>query len=131
MVTPMIENKLDPNEDLDPPVWYIMIDKRQEGPYRLYDLKRNRRFTPDTLVWRKGFNEWVAARFVPEILEIFKEEIESKPIHERFKGKAVGADLVQESQATLTLQQDPYQLLLWVLVLLLIFLYSYYQFYHS
>lgn len=127
----MMEKNKGPKNESDPPVWYIIIEHQQEGPYSLQDLKRNRRFTPDTLVWKKGFSEWIAARFVPEILEIFKDEVESQSVHDRFKGKAVGTDLGQESQATLTLQQDPYQIFLWILVLLLVFIYAYYQFYYS
>jgi GYF domain 2 len=114
--------------DLYKKEWFIIIENRQEGPYSLLDLKRDHRFTPDTLVWKKGFQEWIPARFVLEMGYIFKDEPQSKALHEPKRGKRL-ADLGKQDQVTLTMHQDPYQLLLWILVLLLILLYTFYQFF--
>lgn len=108
--------------------WFAIFDDQQQGPYSLLDLKRDKRFTPDTLVWKKGFQEWILARFVPEMKDLFKDEPESKPLHEPEKGTALEPDLGQ-GQATLTMQQDPYQLFLWILVLILVIVYTFYQLY--
>lgn len=107
--------------------WYIIVDNRQEGPFSLMDLRRDPRFTPDTLTWKKNFKEWIAARYVPEMREVFADEVIRKPPLKPAIPKGLDSDLGQESQATLTLQQDPSQMILWILVILLIFLYTYFQ----
>lgn len=108
--------------------WFIIIDNRQEGPYSIQDLKRDLRFTPDTLVWKQGFIKWLPARAVQEIAEVFEDETESQTTQKPNFNHPVGSDLGQESQATLTLRQDPYQFFLWVIVLLLIIIYTYTRF---
>ncbi len=110
-------------------IWFIIVENQQKGPYSLFDLKRNRCFTPDTLVWKKGFQEWIPARFVPELKTLFKDEPESKGLHDKEDGKGLKSNSVQEAQATMALQQDPYQIILWLIVLLLIVLYAFYRFY--
>lgn len=105
-------------------VWFIILDNKQEGPYSLFDLKNDRRFTPDTLVWRNGFKEWMLARNVKEIADVFKDNEPSKAIHEPFKGKKVTPDIGKE--VTLALNQDPYQWMLWILIFVLIIFYIIY-----
>lgn len=109
--------------------WFIFVENQPAGPYDLIQLKNDYRFTPDTLVWKKGFAEWVAARFVPELQDVFKDESTSPTTPEDLESKGLEPDLGQQNQATLTMQQDPYLLFLWILVFLLIILYTYYQFY--
>lgn len=106
--------------------WFIIINNQQMGPYRLLDLKKHPQFTPDTLVWKKGFKEWMKARFAPELQDLFKDDPEPRPLHESDKGKTVIRDAGQENQATLTLQQDPYQFLLWILLFLIIVFYTFF-----
>jgi hypothetical protein len=108
--------------------WFIIVENQQEGPYSLLDLKKDYRFTPDTLVWKKGLREWTPARFVLEMQEIFKDDHEPKALHEPEKRRI--SDLGQQNQVTLTMQQDPYQLLLWILLILLILFYTFYQLNH-
>lgn len=108
--------------------WFIIIGDRQEGPYNLQDLKQDIRVTPDTLVWKKGFKEWVPARAVVDLKPLFEDKPEGKPLHQKPVNNSLKTDLGQD-QVTLALQQDPYQFYLWLLVLLLIFLYAFYQFY--
>jgi hypothetical protein len=110
--------------------WFIIIDNEKEGPYSLHDLKKDLRFTPDTLVWKRGFQEWIKARFVSEMLELFKDEPEAKPLHED-KNKEIPSHLGQQNQITLTLQQDPYQFILWILLLLLVMFYTFFRFYYN
>ncbi len=110
------------------PEWFIIIENHQEGPFSLLDLKRDPRFTPDTLVWKRGFTEWVAARFIAELQQIFKDEPEGEPLHEGTK-KITLSPLGQD-QATLTMRQDPFQFLLWILLFFLILIYTLYQFYN-
>jgi hypothetical protein len=109
--------------------WFIIIENQQLGPYSLLDLKKEPRFTPDTLVWKKGYKEWTKARFILELQKLFKDEPKPRALHEPKKSNGIESDL-QQSQAALTLQQDPYQFLLWILVLLLIIFYTFYRFYY-
>ena len=108
--------------------WYILVHRHQEGPYSLADLKKDSRMTPDTLVWKKGFQEWVPARFVPEIQQIFKDK-EKKPrplqeLHQKEKGELAGEG---PSELTLMMQQDPYQFFLWILLFISLLIYAFYQ----
>lgn len=107
--------------------WFIIIDNRQEGPYSLQDLDDDPRFTPDTLVWKEGFKEWVQARFVLEMKEVFKDKSTQ---HHDDKDENLKTDLGKQEQITLTLRQDPYQFFLWILILLLLLFYIFYQFYY-
>lgn len=109
--------------------WYIIVENRQEGPYSILELKRDLRFNPDTLVWKRGFKEWLPARAVAEIAEAFVDEEPAKPLHEPSKGKKIDTELGGESPATLAMHHDPYQLLLWILVALLVIVYAFYQFF--
>ncbi len=54
--------------------WYCLFQGRKEGPFSVDELKKHPRFTPDTLVWKKGFKEWVRARDVKELDRVFKDE---------------------------------------------------------
>jgi len=107
--------------------WFIIVDNQQAGPFSLYDLKRNPRFTPDTLVWKKGYKEWTPARLVLEMKLLFKDAPKPVPLHEK-PGNSNGlkGDYAQDNQATLTLQQDPYPLLLLMILILLLILYVFY-----
>lgn len=107
--------------------WFILIEHQQIGPFKTSDLKQHPLFTPDTLVWKKGFKEWIKARFIPELQDLFKDDPQSSPLLEE-NGKGLKTEVGQESQATLTLQQDPYQFLLWILLLLIVIYYTF--FYH-
>ena len=68
---------------------------------------------------------------VAEIAEVFADEPPSQTLQGLRPGKALGSDLGKESQLTLTLQQDPYQFILWILVILLILIYTYTQFFEK
>lgn len=54
-------------------IWYIKLHGNREGPYNVMDLRRDRRITPDTLVWRQGFDKWQQIRYVPELQVVFED----------------------------------------------------------
>ena len=110
-------------------IWFIAVQGKQEGPYSILDLKRDPRITPDTLVWKEGFVNWLPMRHVPELKEVFKDEPEAKPLQEEAKPSPRSNDLYK--QETLILQRDPIQFFLWILVAILIILYLYYQFFQK
>lgn len=108
--------------------WFILVNGKQEGPYNIRDLKRHPGVTPDTLIWKEGFADWVAARFVPEVEELFRDEPESQPIQDRLKPKPTSVDL-QQDQETLTLGRDPSSFYLWLIIFVLILCYLIFRFY--
>lgn len=103
--------------------WYLLIDTRTEGPFNLDDLRYDIRLTPDTLVWKEGFKEWTPARFVYELSELFKDATDIQQGNEDIETGNVSD--IEPGPATLTLQQDPYQFFLWLIVLLLLLYISY------
>ncbi len=103
--------------------WFILVNGNQEGPYSLRDLKRHPQVTPDTLVWKKGWKEWMAIRFVPELKDVFKDEPGTKPLN----GKKAVPDLSRD-QATLTItNQDPFHPYLWLLLIISFVIYLIYM----
>lgn len=109
--------------------WFIMIDHQEKGPYSVLDLKNEPDFNPDTLVWKRGLDGWVAARFVPELNNVFKDDVDPSLLKQPDNSQGFESDFLQ-NQEVLTLQQDPYQLILWLLVLILIGFYLFYRFYY-
>jgi hypothetical protein len=102
--------------------WFVLINGNQEGPYNLNQLKKDPRLTPDTLVWKKGFKDWIAIRHVLELQEIFEDETPPHSQEEKFSP----TPLISEQEA-LTLQTDPSPFFLWILFFILILLYVFYQ----
>lgn len=99
--------------------WYCLFRGRKEGPFSITDLRRHPRFTPDTLVWKKGFPLWVKASQVPELDQIFKEERK-----EEKKQKTQGETRPFSGTEILTARHTPppyWLLILIVIVLLLLF----------
>lgn len=106
--------------------WFILMNGKREGPYTPFELQLDRRITPDTLVWKKGFKDWIAIRYVAELKEIFKDKLESKPGQKESELSSLPSRLSE--QEALTIQQDPSQFFLWLIVLMLIIIYIFYQF---
>lgn len=108
-------------------IWHIDINGVKEGPYSIGQLRNDKRITPDTLVWKKGFPDWVPIRNVRELDEVFKDEKE-KPDDESNDSKksevvsASGTDLM-----TLALRQDPPYFYLWVFIAVMMICYLFYQ----
>ncbi len=103
--------------------WYLLIDDRKEGPYTIVELKNHKKFTPDTLVWKKGFPRWIPARFVFELEIVFEDEREEPIEEDVFKKDSWN---LRGERDTLALQQDPFPFFLWVLLFILIALYILY-----
>ncbi|WP_075883236.1 DUF4339 domain-containing protein [Candidatus Protochlamydia sp. W-9] len=103
--------------------WYISINGFKEGPFSPGELKADVRVNPDTLVWKKGFKEWVQIRFIKELEFVFKDEPLSS--NHEIGREPLSPKLVDE-EGTLTIQQDPFPFLLWILILLLSLIYVLY-----
>lgn len=107
-------------------VWYVDIGGKAEGPFTVEELKRNRRLTPDTYVWRNGFDKWKQIRTVLELEDLFKEEKEPEEPDEKVskspQNKKIGNDLVLENGL-----EPPY--LYWWVIAILVLLYFFLQLY--
>ncbi len=81
-------------------IWYIILNGKKEGPYSLQDLQQDVRISPDTLVWKEGFEKWVPIGKVEELKSVFEEPAEEG---EEEPGEALPA----EEEITLQLKEDP------------------------
>lgn len=50
--------------------YYYGVGSERKGPFTLEDLKKQP-IESDTLVWREGMAQWVAANQVPELADLF------------------------------------------------------------
>lgn len=51
--------------------WYIALNGQQQGPYSLTQIQQGLSsglYTPETLVWRQGFANWLTIAQTPELL---------------------------------------------------------------
>lgn len=103
-------------------IWYLDIRGQLEGPYTIRDLRRDKRITPDTLVWREGFAHSVPLRNVPELKEVFSDEEKPKQKNE---SKAPLGGKQQSDLVILEMSQEP-PFLMWVIIVLTLFLLAWY-----
>ncbi len=104
--------------------WYCLFRGRKEGPFSLADLKRHPRFTPDTLVWKKGFPQWVKASKIRELEKIFKEE------KQRSKGEKNGKDKrTFQGAEILTARQTPPPYIVFLIIVMIFVFLTYYLYY--
>ena len=98
-------------------IWYIKVNGTPEGPFSVMELKRDRRITPDTLVWREGFKKWIAIRYVVELKEVFADE-DSQEAPKEDQTPLRG---IPDEEIALDLRKDPPYF--WLLLILVIILY--------
>lgn len=101
--------------------WFILIDSKKEGPYSVADLRSDRRVTPDTLVWKPGFEDWVPMRKVLELKKVF-EDNES----EQDQGTKPAAPALPENDTLALVSEPPY---FWIIIALIVVAYAFYQFF--
>lgn len=100
-------------------IWYIKVNGKPEGPFSILDLKRDWRITPDTLVWREGFEKWVPIRNVVELREVFKDE--GDDLNDE-KEKIRFPKTANKDEIALDMRSDPPNFS-WALIFLLILIY--------
>ena len=103
--------------------WFIDILGNEEGPFALQELESDRRITPDTLVWKEGFEDWIPAGDVKELQFLFEDD-HGKPKTEIIR--PFSHDL-PETDDVLTLEYDPKQWFAWLLIVILVLLYALYK----
>lgn len=54
-----------------PSIYYMVLDEKSTGPYTLDEITLHPALTPETLVWKPGIDNWVAAKTLPELAPAF------------------------------------------------------------
>lgn len=108
-------------------VWYIAVEDKKEGPYSAMDLRNDFRVTPDTLVWKEGYSNWVLLRFVPELEAIFEDPEEPEDLSEK-SNKIISPTFSHppKEEMALTMRYDPIWWGFIIIVILSVFLYLFY-----
>ena len=52
-------------------IYYMVVDEKSTGPYTLDEITLHPALTPETLVWKPGLDNWVAAKSFPELAPAF------------------------------------------------------------
>lgn len=95
----------------------------KEGPFSILALMRDERLTPDTLVWKAGFEKWMKIREVAELKDLFRDP----------KGSSSDGDqdnlepLSKRDDSVLALSYDPFHFWFWLLVGALLILYMFHR----
>lgn len=108
-------------------IWFIKVNNGiQEGPFSFLDLRRDRRITPDTLVWKEGFAAWVPIRQVKELKDLFKDDESEK--EEEKPSKIKTKEIPGDEELAINLQNDVPPIL-WLMLILLVLSYLMYRLY--
>ncbi len=105
--------------------WFINIDGKEHGPLSIRDLKRHPEISPDTLVRHVTWTEWRRIRQVPELKEVFEEKKPSSSTDEEEDAAALQGSGAGE--LILDADQGNFPFYIWVLIALLVLLYTWYQ----
>lgn len=62
--------------------YYMVVNEQSTGPYTYEELIIHPNLTPETLVWKPGIDNWVAASTFPELATVFSKA-EEKPYQEQ------------------------------------------------
>ena len=57
-----------------PILYYMVVDEKSTGPYTLDEITLHPALTPETLVWKPGIENWVAAKTLPELTPAFSHQ---------------------------------------------------------
>lgn len=52
-------------------IYYMVLDEKSTGPFTLDEVTLHPLLTPETLVWKPGLDNWVAAKTLPEFAPAF------------------------------------------------------------
>ncbi len=104
-------------------IWFIDIDGKLNGPFSVAQLKGISGLTPDTLVWREGFEKSLPIRSVPELREVFEDP---EPLHPEpeVPGPLVPAGVPSDEIAIDMRSTPPFWLLVVLVALILILLFG-------
>ncbi|MEI8365325.1 MAG: DUF4339 domain-containing protein [Parachlamydiaceae bacterium] len=111
-------------------IWYIYVAGQQEGPYSVEDLKKDKRLTLETFVWREGFSGWKKIQDVPELKAVFKanetphnpDETETETEKENERLRLAKAALADEELA-LDMRGLPPPYIFWIILFVILLVY--------
>jgi hypothetical protein len=103
-------------------IWFIQVDGLKEGPYSLVELKNHPKMTPDILVMKQGSDQWIRARFIPELQSIFEDEKEPED-----KKDPSWISVPADDTAVLMENSSFPFFFYWILIILLVLAYVYYR----
>ncbi len=105
-------------------VWYIEIFRGVEGPFTKEQLKKDSRLTPDIYVWREGFEQWKKVKDVPELDDLFEDEVViQEDQHDVALTEHLDDEIVLENQA------GPPPYIYWILLVLIALSYITYSYF--
>lgn len=105
-------------------IWYLDLNGHLEGPYTLYELRKDKRITPDTLVWKEGFAHSVPMRNVPELKAVFADEEPKKENVKDKSNRGMGAKQLNDMMIMDMSQEPPF--LMWLIVIFTLFILAWY-----
>lgn len=103
--------------------WYIKIDGKQQGPFSLEELKKQKNLTPETLCCKEGDDKWKPISSFNELEEIFQDRLKGKESDD-----IIADGLSKEGELTIQAEQSPNPFLLYFLILILLLMYMLYYF---
>lgn len=109
--------------------WFTVYENRQEGPFSQKELMIDVRLTPETLVWKKGMKDWIKVKEVQELKFAFEDHTEVSEKDEEEFNEVIQPKFEHEEE-TLTMQMEPYQYSLWILIILIVLIYILFQIYN-
>lgn len=65
-------------------IYYMVVDEKSTGPFTLDEVILHPQLTPETLVWKPGIENWVAAKTLAELAPSFaKQQPNTPPFYTR------------------------------------------------
>lgn len=58
----------------NPEVYYMVVDEKSTGPYSLAEVILHPKLTKETLIWKPGLENWVAADTLTELAPVFASQ---------------------------------------------------------
>ncbi len=103
-------------------IWFVDIKGVVEGPFSKEELMLDPRITPDTLVWREGFESWVPARDVIELSGLFEKnpEQESEELEENNEADEEESIPVLDDELVLDYGEEPPHFILWLILVVIL-----------
>lgn len=64
-----------------PDHYYMVVDEKSTGPFTLAEVILHPALRPETLVWKPGLENWVAAETLPELVPAFTSQQKQHSYH--------------------------------------------------
>lgn len=107
-------------------VWFLYIDDHEEGPFSFLELSRDERLTPETFAWKEGMEEWLPIREIDELKDLTCQEKSDsdEEVYELDELKPVSDD-----ELVLELKSGRPSPIFWLLLILTVLMYVYYEYF--